>query len=164
MEDTNPKLIKNGGNGTVAGNILRGIIKVGKNVSPQLKAIIESVESIAGLNLVGDQIRLEDYTENEMAFLLQELEKDKQELIEITKRWESDNKSESWMAKNVRPWTLALYNIATVVMICLDSYEPIDFEVKSMWLNILLSNTGIVNTAYFGSRYLQKRDEIKYKI
>lgn len=163
MENENPKLIKNGGNGTIAGNILRGIVKVGKNVSPQLKTIIETVQGITGLNDIQDQLVKEDFDENELAYLLAQLDKDKQGLMEITKRWESDMNSVSWMAKNVRPWTLVLYNVAVITMIILDSYVPIEFEVKSMWINILISNTGIVNTAYFGSRYLEKRDEKKYK-
>ena len=89
------------------------------------------------------------------------MEQDAIEMQEITKRWEADMKSESWLAKNVRPATLILYNIATIAFIALDSYVS-GFEVSSMWINILLSNTGIVNTAYFGSRYLEKKDKLKY--
>jgi hypothetical protein len=132
-------------------------------VSPQFKAVIDTVQGIGGFKDVEEQLTKEDFDENEVKYLLAQLDKDKQELIEITKRWESDMGSDSWISKNVRPWTLVLYNVAIIVFIALNSYAPFSFEVKSMWINVLISNAGIVNTAYFGSRYLEKRDTKKYK-
>ena len=163
MGKDNPKLRKNGGKGTFMGNLLRGIIGIGKTVSPQLKSLLdafdgkeEDVESIAS------QLAKEGFDDNELKFLLSELDKDKQELIEITKRWESDNITGSWLPRNVRPLTLSLYNIATIAFIYMDSRYP-DFNVKEMWITLLITNTGMINTAYFGSRYLEKRDNKKYK-
>lgn len=158
----NPKLKKNGGDGTLVGNLLRGIVSVGKTVSPQFKMVMDAVQGPEDFDSVLDQMKNESFDENEMKFLMAQLDKDKQELIEVTKRWEADMVSESWMAKNVRPWTLVLYNVFIIIFIGLDSYEPFAFEVKSQWLNLLISNAGIVNTAYFGSRYLEKRDSKKY--
>ena len=163
MSNTNPKLRKNGGKGTFVGNLLRGIVSVGKTVSPQFKAVMDAVQGPEDFDSVIEQLKNEQFTENELKFLMAELDKDKTELQEITKRWEADMKSESWMAKNVRPWTLVLYNVAIIIFIACDSYAPFDFEVKSQWLNLLISNAGIVNTAYFGSRYLEKRDSKKYR-
>lgn len=162
MKD-NPKLKKNGGKGTLVGNILRGVVSVGKSVSPQFKSLLDAVQGTEDFDSVAEQMLKEGFDDNELKFLMSQLDKDKQELIEVTKRWEADMNSGTWLAKNVRPWTLVLYNVAVITMIVLDSYAPIDFEVKSMWINILISNTGIVNTAYFGSRYLEKRDSKKYK-
>lgn len=158
----NKNLIKNGGKGTKMGNLLRGIVSVGKAVSPQLKNLLDSVTGEGDVKGIASQLAKEGFDDNELKFLLGELEKDKEELIQITKRWESDNKSGSWMAKNVRPITLFMYNAALLIFIYCDSYVE-GFDVKSMWINILLSNTGIINTAYFGSRYLEKRDNKKYK-
>lgn len=162
MDNKNPKLRKNGGKGTFMGNLLRGIISVGKKVSPQLGVLIDAVSGEEDLIDIQHQLAKEGFNDNELKFLLSELDKDKQELIEVTKRWDADMKSESWMAKNVRPWTLVLYNVCIMLFIFLDSYSGIEFEVKNMWLNLLISNAGIVNTAYFGSRYLEKRDSKKY--
>ena len=159
----NPNHRKNGGDGTFMGNLLRGIVKTGKVISPKLAGLIEGVTGIGDLPAIEHQLAKEGFDDNELQFLLAELEKDKQEIIEITKRWESDNKDGSWLAKNVRPFTLVLYNVAVVVFIYLDSYSSLDFDVQAQWMNLLLSNTGIVNTAYFGSRYLEKRDKKKYR-
>ena len=162
MKNDNPKLKKNGGKGTFVGNLLRGIVSVGKNVSPQFKALMDAVQGPEDFDSVLEQLTKEGFDDNELKFLMAELDKDKQELIEITKRWEADMDSSSWMAKNVRPWTLVLYNVFIIIFIAADSYTPFNFEVKNMWLNLLISNAGIVNTAYFGSRYLEKRDSKKY--
>ena len=71
-------------------------------------------------------------------------------------------KSDSWLAKNVRPFSLLLYNIGIFTLIIMDSWVN-GFSVDNQWITILLTNSGMINTAYFGSRYLQKRDKLKYK-
>ena len=157
----NPKLRKNGGEGTFFGNLLRGILKVGKTVSPRLAVLIDAFDG-EDTSSIEMQLAKEGFEDNELKFLLAELDKDKQEIQEITKRWESDNKDGSWMARNVRPWTCAIYNVATLVLIFIDSYTDVKFQVDPQWITLLLSNLGIVNTAYFGSRYLEKRDKKKY--
>lgn len=161
MKD-NPKLRKNGGKGTFMGNLMRGVLSLGKVVSPTLSGLINTVTGKEDFISIEHQLAKEGFDDNELKFLMSELEKDKQEMVEITKRWESDNEKGSWLAKNVRPATLVLYNISLLLFIFLDSrYEG--FNVKSLWINILMSNTGIINTAYFGSRYLEKRDSKKYQ-
>lgn len=162
MENDNPKLKKNGGPGTTAGNLLRGLLKIGKKVSPQLGSLIEAFTGEESFQSIESQLAKEGFDDNELIFLLGELDKDKQELIEITKRWESDNSSDSWLPRNTRPLTLILYNLSTIVFIYIDSKYP-DFNVKEMWITLLIGNTGMINTAYFGSKYLEKRDNKKYK-
>lgn len=156
MEKGNPK------KKTFIGKLLRGIIDVGKVVSPQLKTLIENVTRQSDFENIASQLAKEGFDDNELKFLLKELEKDKQEFIEITKRWESDNNAGSWLAKNVRPFTLVLYNLAIIYFVYADSYT-VGFDVPSQWITILLTNSGMINTAYFGSRYLEKRDNKKYK-
>ena len=162
MGKDNPKLRKNGGPGTTAGNLLRGLLKIGKKVSPQLGSLIEAFTGQESFDSIASQLAEEGFNDNELKFLLAELEKDKQELIEITKRWESDNSSDSWLPRNVRPLTLVLYNVSTLIFIYMDSKYP-TFNVKEMWITLLIGNTGMINTAYFGSKYLEKRDNKKYK-
>jgi hypothetical protein len=52
----NPKLIKNGGEGTNLGNFLRGL----KNVAPEILNIAGAVTGIEGLKLLGDKIKGSD--------------------------------------------------------------------------------------------------------
>ena len=158
----NPKLKKNGGPGTKFGNLFRGMLELGKTISPQLRAVIDTVSGVESFTSIESQLAKEGFDEHELKFLLAELDKDKQELIEVTKRWEADMNSDSWLAKNVRPFSLALYNVGIFTLVILDSSIK-EFNVDPMWITILLTNSGMINTAYFGSRYLEKRDKKKYR-
>jgi len=55
---------------------------------------------------------------------------------EVSKRWDSDMKSDSWLSKNVRPLTLIFLVIATVLLIFIDA-GVISFEVKASWVDLL---------------------------
>jgi len=161
----NPKLIKNGGSGTTAGNLIRGILKVGGIVSPELKGVIGLFLKDKGKNGTGgiiNQLGKEGFSKEQYDFLLAGLKRDEAEMESITRRWEADSNSDSWAAKNVRQYTLWLYNISILLLVFLDSSVD-GFIVRDLWMTILLGNSGMINTAYFGSRYLQKRDEKKYK-
>jgi hypothetical protein len=90
------------------------------------------------------------------------LEKDNNELVEITKRWESDNKSDSSLAKNVRPLSLIFLTISLIVFILLDGFD-INFGVDSGWVDLLKSLLITVYVAYFGSRGAEKFKNISQK-
>ena len=85
----NPKLRKNGGEGTAVGNFLRSInfSKVTDVVSSVLKGDISSA-----IDVISNSSEL---TESQVQMALKELEYDVIEMQEITKRWESDNLSDS---------------------------------------------------------------------
>ena len=44
--------------------------------------------------------------------LVKELEQDVIEMQEITKRWQSDMSSDSWLSKNIRPLSLAFLTLS----------------------------------------------------
>jgi len=73
------------------------------------------------------------------------LDMDVIEMQEISKRWDSDMKSDSWLSKNVRPLTLVFLSISYVTGWFLE--YPLD------------SITGLLSlivAAYFGSRGFEK--------
>ena len=90
------------------------------------------------------------------------LEQDMVEMQEISKRWNSDMKSDSWLSKNTRPMTLIFLTISMVFLILLDSFE-IDFSVNSGWVDLLKSLLITVYVAYFGSRGVEKFKSISNK-
>lgn len=90
------------------------------------------------------------------------LEQDMVEMQEISKRWESDMKSDSWLSKNTRPLTLIFLTISMIILILLDSFE-IDFTVNSSWVDLLKSLLVTVYVAYFGSRGAEKFQSIRNK-
>ena len=74
---------------------------------------------------------------------------------EVSKRWESDMTSDSWLSKNTRPMTLIFLTMSTIIIILLDSFN-IDFGVNIEWIDLLKSLLITVYVAYFGSRGVEK--------
>ena len=77
------------------------------------------------------------------------------ELQEVSKRWSSDMKSDSWLSKNTRPMTLIFLTISLVIFILLDGFD-ISFGIDTGWIDLLKSLLITVYVAYFGSRGAEK--------
>jgi len=73
----------------------------------------------------------------------------------ITDRWSADMKSDSWLAKNIRPATLAFLVLSTVLMIFIDA-GTINFTVEEKWTDLLQLVLITVIGAYFGGRSAEK--------
>ena len=87
------------------------------------------------------------------------LEMDSQEIQEVSKRWDSDMQSDSWLSKNVRPITLIYLTLATTIYIVLDSLQ-IDFKIDEAWIELLKTLLVTIYVAYFGSRGFEKFKKI----
>ena len=110
----NPKLKKNGGEGTFFGNLLRGVVKTGKTVgAPLLDAITGGNISNIVKAISGDA----SLTPEDKDMLIAEMQKDVQLAQELTKRWESDNKSQDWLPRNIRPLAVANFTILIDIVI-----------------------------------------------
>lgn len=157
----NPKLKKNGGEGTFVGNALRFLAKQGKTIAPGLLEVAGSVTGIDGLNKLGDMIRGDkDLSPQDKELLLAELEADRVEMQEITKRWSADMTSDSWLSKNVRPIALKFLTISLIILIIIDS-SITGFIVQEDWITLLSSLLLLVYGAYFGGRSLEKIQKIR---
>ena len=73
----------------------------------------------------------------------------------ITRRWEADLKSDSWLSKNVRQLVLIFLIVCTMLLIFIDA-GALNFEVKSSWVDLLQLVLITVIGAYFGGRSLEK--------
>lgn len=87
------------------------------------------------------------------------LEMDSMEIQEISKRWDSDMASDSWLSKNVRPLTLIYLTLATTIYIVLDSLN-IAFDIDQAWIELLKTLLVTIYVAYFGSRGFEKFKKI----
>jgi len=143
--------------------------KVGQFLSKAAPGILGTVGDVLPdqglLGIVKNLIQKEDPVvlppENkEKALKL--LEQDMVEMQEISKRWDSDMKSDSWLSKNTRPMTLIFLTVSMIFLIILDSFE-IDFSVDSGWVDLLKSLLITVYVAYFGSRGAEKFKSISNK-
>ena len=143
--------------------------KVGQFLSKAAPGILGTVGDVLPdqglLGVVKNLIQKEDPVvlppeDKEKALKL--LEQDMVEMQEISKRWDSDMKSDSWLSKNTRPMTLIFLTVSMVFLILLDSFE-IDFSVDSGWGDLLKSLLITVYVAYFGSRGAEKFKSISNK-
>ncbi len=104
-----------------------GIINVISNILPDQGA----------LGMVKNLIdKDKDLTPQDKETALKLLEQDMVEMQEISKRWESDMVSDSWLSKNIRPLVLIFLVVSTVLLIFIDA-GIIQFEVKSSWVDLL---------------------------
>lgn len=157
----NPKLKKNGGEGTFVGNALRFLAKQGKKIAPEL---LEAGLNFTNLDGVGKILGLIDNDPNlseiDKDLLKTRLELDRVEMQEITKRWTADMTSDSWLSKNVRPLALKFLTISLIILIIIDS-SITGFIVQENWITLLSSLLLLVYGAYFGGRSLEKIQKIR---
>lgn len=83
------------------------------------------------------------------------LEIDIIEMKEVSKRWSSDMKSDSWLSKNTRPMSLIFLTVSMIILIILDSFKW-GFTVDTGWVELLKTLLVTVYVAYFGSRGAEK--------
>lgn len=79
---------------------------------------------------------------------------------EITKRWQADMTSDSWLSKNIRPLTLLLILGGYFTFAMLSAF---DIETNKSYVELLGQWGLVVMTAYFGSRGAEKIAEMKYR-
>lgn len=141
--------------------------KVGKFLTdkvPSILGIVGDVLPDAGvLGVVKGLIEKEDPAvlppeDKEKAMKLLEL--DMIELQEVSKRWSSDMKSDSWLSKNTRPLTLIYLTVITSLYILLDAMD-IAFDIDESWVELLKTLLVTIYVAYFGSRGFEKYSSIK---
>jgi hypothetical protein len=145
------KKLKNNGKGTFFGNLLRGLVKTGKKASPIFDAITGGkvsgiLEAISGSK---------ELTAVEKEALVKELEQDVIEMQEVTKRWESDNKTDSYLTRNIRPLSLAFLTASMFTYIILDSSLE-GFKMDEQWISLLGNLLMLAYGGYFGARTLEK--------
>ena len=144
--------LKNNGKRTFFGNLLRGIAKTGKTVAPKL------IDAITG-GKVSDIIEAitgdTELTEIEKQMLVKELEQDVIEMQEVTKRWESDNQTDSYLTRNIRPLSLAFLTASMFTYIILDSSLE-GFKIDEQWISLLGNLLMLAYGGYFGARTLEK--------
>tara|TARA_R100000935_G_scaffold32482_1_gene53002 strand:+ start:1116 stop:1535 length:420 start_codon:yes stop_codon:yes gene_type:complete len=124
--------------------------RVGKflaNIAPHIFDVTASILPNAGiLKLIKGLIKEDKViTPKNKEEALKLLEIDLVEMQEVSKRWQSDMKSDSWLSKNVRPLTLVFFSISYIIGWFLN--YPLD------------SITGLLSlivAAYFGSRGFEK--------
>ena len=84
---------------------------------------------------------------------LAELNADNVEAQEITKRWQADTETESWLSKNVRPLTLIAILFGYFFFALLSAFG---IETRGAYVELLGQWGIIVFSAYYGGRTVEK--------
>ena len=141
---------------THIGKALQWLLKQGKTIAPEILNLAGNLSGIESLNSLADKIRNDDKIEpKDKEILLKELDHDLLEMQEVTKRWESDNKTDSYLTKNIRPLALAFLTLTLFIYIILDSSLE-GFKIADKWIDLLSSVLLLVYGGYFGARSAEK--------
>jgi hypothetical protein len=138
--------------------------KVGVFLKDKAPAILDTVGEFlpdqGGLGIVKNLIS-GDSTINpkDKETALKLLDQDIAEMNNISERWSSDMKSDSWLSKNTRPLTLIYLTISMTIFVILDS--TVLLEINEGWVSLLEALLITVYVAYFGSRGAEKITNIK---
>ncbi len=97
---------------------------------------------------------------NKKDMMLANLQADNVEAQELSKRWQADLASDSWLAKNIRPMTLIFILVAYFFFAFMSMF---DYETKSAYVELLGQWRMLVMTAYFGGRSFEKIMEMRTK-
>ena len=145
---------------TKVGSFLRKI----KDVAPSVLDVAANITGIDQLKILSKAIKGSNTIsaeDKETALAL--LKMDMDEMKEITKRWESDMVSDSWLSKNVRPMALIFLTFIITLLMFTDSIEKWSFDVKPDYIDLMKALLITVYFAYFGGRSYEKGKKILTK-
>jgi hypothetical protein len=91
---------------------------------------------------------------------LAKMQADIAEAQEITKRWEADMSSDSWLSKNIRPMALIAIFGAYFLFAMMSAFG---YDANQNYVQLLGQWGQIVFLAYFGGRTAEKIIEMKSK-
>jgi hypothetical protein len=117
----------------------------------------DSVEAVAKA-IVGDPAAAQKIAELELEMTKVAMDAQKNEDNNVTARWQSDNQSEGWLNKNIRPATL-VYLLTTYNLFALMS--AFGHQVNEAYVNLLGQWGMLVMTAYFGGKTIENIMKIK---
>ena len=102
-----------------------------------LDAVGDALPDSGVLGIVKNLVDLDNNVTHEQRMELQNLIVSERIAMEaeLTKRWESDNQSDSWLAKHTRPIIVLSLVVVLFIFIVLDSMD-IAFEVRDAWVTL----------------------------
>lgn len=89
-----------------------------------------------------------------------QMEADIAEAQEITKRWQADMSSDSWLSKNIRPMTLVFILIVYCAFALMSAWK---IDVNESYVKLLGEWGQLIMLAYFGGRTVEKIMDMKEK-
>lgn len=117
--------------------------------------IVEKIIPAAGKII--DEIHTSEEEKMAARYKVQQLiisaEQDAQK--EVTDRWNSDMKSDSWLSKNIRPFTLIFLTVVFVIISVFDGNMG-NFSIGDLYIPVYQTLLMVVYSAYFAGRSIEK--------
>jgi hypothetical protein len=147
--------LKNNGKGTFFGNLWRSVVK---NNIPLGDTIVSAIDGGSASEVVKAIYKNDKMSPEQKEIIIQELNKDIEQERELTKRWESDNKSQDWLPRNIRPLVVANFTLLIDIVILSSMWGK---PLGEAYLPILMTMGVTVIGGYFTLREYGKKNNSK---
>ena len=98
--------------------------------------------------------------DGELARLANEADLYKTEQTNVTERWQSDNNTDSWLNKNIRPLSLVAIFVGYFLFALMSAFG---YDAKESYVNLLGQWGMLIMSAYFGGKTLENIIAMKQK-
>ena len=138
---------------TFLGNLWRSIVKNNIPLGETLVDVIDGGNHSEIIEAITIDKKLSD---NDKELLINQLNKDIEIEKELTKRWDSDNKSQDWLPRNIRPLVVANFTVLIDFVIIA---SQLGVELKEAYLPLLMTMGVTVIGGYFTLREYGKANK-----
>ena len=143
---------------TTVGRLVKGIVGTAvPALNPLLQGKDTTIEGVLSV-LKGDPGLS---AEEKLSLEAQILDAVAREEEAVSQRWKYDAISDSWMSKNIRPLSYAIYSLLIFFLLIADFYH-VELAVSDSWINFIMVTYTSMTAAYFGGRTFEKYNKIKH--
>lgn len=137
------------------GNLWRSVVK---NNIPLGDTIVSAIDGGSASEVVKAIYKDDKMSPEQKEIIIQELNKGIEQERELTKRWESDNKSQDWLPRNIRPLVVANFTLLIDTVILSSMWGK---PLGEAYLPILMTMGVTVIGGYFTLREYGKKNNSK---
>ena len=140
---------------TFFGNLWRSVVK---NNIPLGDTIVNAIDGGNALDVIKEISKDSKMSPEQKEIIIEGINKDIEQERELTKRWESDNKSQDWLPRNIRPLAVANFTLLIDIVILSSMWGK---PLGEVYLPILMTMGLTVIGGYFTLREFGKNKEKK---
>tara|TARA_R110001606_G_scaffold394409_1_gene565286 strand:- start:3 stop:452 length:450 start_codon:yes stop_codon:yes gene_type:complete len=140
---------------TFFGNLWRSVVK---NNIPLGDTIVNAIDGGSASEVIKAISKDNKMSPEQKEIIVEGINKDIEQERELTKRWESDNNSQDWLPRNIRPLAVANFTLLIDIVILSSMWGK---PLGEAYLPLLLTMGMTVIGGYFTLREFGKNKEKK---
>ena len=140
---------------TFFGNLWRSVVK---NNIPLGDTIVSAIDGGSASEVIKAISKDSKMSPEQKEIIVEGINKDIEQERELTKRWESDNNSQDWLPRNIRPLAVANFTLLIDIVILSSMWGK---PLGEAYLPLLLTMGMTVIGGYFTLREFGKNKEKK---